>query len=580
MSKMNNKMRLSITIIILVPVFILGALAIFSNTAAISNLKKVNTTAMTISNEHMVNISDLSEIEKELQEIHKKALSHIIATDLDTLIATVAEVRAEQEILDNYLIEYKDNLSEEDAGAYNTIVSNYETMKYEIANLMAFSGNAEKEKAFALANSTIKQCSDEMQRQVEGMMVRAQESASQASDALTAEYNKAVLKNTIIVVLSVIALLITLYSVFILIIRKLIVANHEINDIIRGIDQSEGDLTKRISILSNDEISDLGNGINTFMGKLQSIMKMIIENSRKLEEVVSEVQESVRTSNDSASDLSAVTEELSATMQEVGHSATIINQNADSVRSEVEMIADKSNSINEYSKRMKENADKMELDAKTNMQETSTKVQEILEVLNQAIADSKSVEQVNGLTNDILKISSQTNLLALNASIEAARAGEAGKGFAVVADEIRQLAASSRQTANRIQEINSVVINAVHNLAGHSNNLVEYMTDSILPEFENFVTSGEQYRDNATYIEGVMNEFTTKTDDLKRAVDEIAASIETITDAIEDGARGVTGAAESTQVLVTDMENISNRMEENQLIAAALQKETDVFKNF
>ena len=580
MSKMNNKMRLSITIIILVPVFILGALAIFSNTAAISNLKKVNKTAMTIADEHMVNISELSEIEKELQEIHKKALSHIIATDLDTLIATVAEVRAEQEILDNYLIEYKDNLSEEDAGAYNTIVSNYETMKYEIANLMAFSGNAEKEKAFALANSTIKQCSDEMQRQVEGMMVRAQESASQASDALTAEYNKAVLKNTIIVVLSVIALLITLYSVFILIIRKLIVANHEINDIIRGIDQSEGDLTKRISILSNDEISDLGNGINTFMGKLQSIMKMIIENSRKLEEVVSEVQESVRTSNDSASDLSAVTEELSATMQEVGHSATIINQNADSVRSEVEMIADKSNSINEYSKRMKENADKMELDAKTNMQETSTKVQEILEVLNQAIADSKSVEQVNGLTNDILNISSQTNLLALNASIEAARAGEAGKGFAVVADEIRQLAASSRQTANRIQEINSVVINAVHNLAGHSNNLVEYMTDSILPEFENFVTSGEQYRDNATYIEGVMNEFTTKTDDLKRAVDEIAASIETITDAIEDGARGVTGAAESTQVLVTDMENISNRMEENQLIAVALQKETDVFKNF
>ena len=577
---MNGKKRLSITIIILVPVFILGALAIYSNIAAINNLKRVNSTAVTISDEHMVNISQLSNIEKELQEIHKKALSHIIATDLDTLIATVAEVRAEEEILDGYLIEYKNSLLEADAAAYDSLVKNYETMKYEIANLMAFSGNAEKETAFALANGTIKQCSDEMQRQVEIMMEYAQQSATQASEALTAEYSKAVFKNTVIVVLSVVALFITLYSVFILIIRKLIVANHEINDIINGIDQSQGDLTKRISILSNDEIADLGNGINTFMGKLQSIMKMIIENSRKLEEVVSEVQESVRTSNDSASDLSAVTEELSATMQEVGHSATIINQNADSVRSEVEMIADKSSSINDYSKKMKENADKMESDAKTNMQETSTKVQEILEVLNQAIEDSKSVEQVNGLTNDILNISSQTNLLALNASIEAARAGEAGKGFAVVADEIRQLAASSRETANRIQEINGVVINAVHNLAGHSNNLVEYMTDAILPEFENFVSSGEQYRDNATYIEGVMNEFTAKTDDLNRAVDEIAKSIETITDAIEEGARGVTGAAESTQVLVEDMENISNRMDENQQIAAALQKETDVFKNF
>ena len=577
---MNGKKRLSITVVILVPVFILGVLAIFSNITAISNLKRVNMTAVTISDEHMVNISQLSDIEKELQEIHKKALSHIIATDLDTLIATVAEVRAEEEVLDKYLVEYKDSLIEADASAYDTLVSNYETMKYEIANLMAFSGNAEKEQAFALANGTIKQCSDEMQRQVEIMMESAQESASQASDALTAEYNGAVLKNMIIVGLSVTALLITLYSVFVLIIRKLIVANREINDIINGIDQSQGDLTKRISILSNDEIADLGNGINTFMGKLQSIMKMIIENSRKLEEVVSEVQESVRTSNDSASDLSAVTQELSATMQEVGHSATIINQNAESVRSEVEIIADKSNSINDYSRKMKENADTMESNAKSNMQETSTKVQEILEVLNQAIEESRSVEQVNELTNDILSISSQTNLLALNASIEAARAGDAGKGFAVVADEIRQLADSSRATANRIQEINGVVTNAVQNLAGHSNNLVEYMTNSILPEFENFVSSGEQYRDNATYIEGVMNEFTAKTDDLKRAVDEIATSIETITDAIEEGARGVTGAAESTQVLVGDMENISNRMEENQQIAAALQKETDVFKNF
>lgn len=577
---MNGKKRLSITIVILVPVFILGVLAIFSNITAISNLKRVNMTAVTISDEHMVNISRLSNIEKELQEIHKKALSHIIATDLDTLIATVAEVRAEEEILDTYLVEYKDSLIEASATGYDTLVSNYETLKYEIANLMAYSGNAEKEKAFALANDTIKKCSDEMQHQVEIMMESAQESASQASDALTDEYNKAVFKNMIIVGLSVIALLITLYGVFILIIRKLIVANREINDIINGIDQSQGDLTKRISILSNDEIADLGNGINTFMGKLQSIMKMIIENSRKLEEVVSEVQQSVRTSNDSASDLSAVTQELSATMEEVGHSATIINQNAESVRSEVEIIADKSNSINDYSRKMKENADAMEANAKSNMRETSTKVQEILEVLNKAIEESRSVEQVNGLTNDILNISSQTNLLALNASIEAARAGDAGKGFAVVADEIRQLADSSRATANRIQEINGVVINAVQNLAGHSNNLVEYMTNAILPEFENFVSSGEQYRDNATYIEGVMNEFTAKTDDLRRAVDEIASSIETITDAIEEGAKGVTGAAESTQVLVGDMENISNRMNENQQIAADLQKETDVFKNF
>ncbi len=577
---MNKKRRISIKIILLIPVFVLGIVAIISNVQAISNIGMVNETAVEIASDHMVNISELSDIQKTTQAVHKLALSHIIAIDLDTLIEIVGQVNAQEAVLEGYFEEYGESLQEMDSAAFDQLVANYTDMKYEIENLLAFSGNNEKETAFALANGLIKQYSDGMQNEIDIMVEKARSSASVASEQLTTAYNAALRRNVMFIGVCVLAILMTFYSVFILVIRKLTITNHQIHDIIEGIDKKEGDLTKRISILSNDEIADLGNGINIFMEKLQRIMKMIIANSQKLEKVVDEVQQSVRTSNDSASDLSAVTQELSATMQEVGHSAGVINQNADSVRSETEMIAERSSSINDYSKQMKENADKMESNARQNMEETSVKVDEILTELNQAIEDSKSVEQVNGLTNDILNISSQTNLLALNASIEAARAGEAGKGFAVVADEIRQLAASSRNTANRIQEINGIVTNAVHNLAGNANNLVEYMTEAILPEFKNFVDSGVQYRKNAAYIESVMDEFNTKTDALKRAVDEIAGSIGTITDAIEEGARGVAGAAESTQMLVEDMDNISSRMEENQQIAGALQKETDVFKNF
>lgn len=176
-----------------------------------------------------------------------------------------------------------------------------------------------------------------------------------------------------------------------------------------------------------------------------------------------------------------------------------------------------------------------------------------------------------------MSISSQTNLLALNASIEAARAGEAGKGFAVVAEEIRQLADSTRDTANRIQDINAVVTGAVHNLADHSNNMVTYMREDILPEFETFVTTGGQYKEDAAYIEGVMNEFAEKTDELKTVMAEITGSIHSITNAIEEGVKGVTGAAESTQVLVEDMDHIAKRMGENSEIAGDLKEETAIF---
>ena len=496
------------------------------------------------------------------------------------MVTLVDEIRKEESTVKEYLDAYKQYVSSDDEAFYKQLLSDYEGMNYEIANLMAYSANTQNEAAYALANGAISDYSNSMQNEIDTMVANANVGSEQAKVQLSVTYHAAILRNTVTIIISIVSLLAALFCVFYLVIRKLSIANKELNSIIKGVEQGQGDLTRRVSILSNDEISDLGNGINTFMDKLQNIMKMIIQNSNEMEVVVNEVQESVKASNDSASDLSAVTEELAATMQEVGNSAGAINGNADSVRSEVDNIAEKSNSINNYSKEMKNNADQMESNARNNMKETGAKVKEILDVLNRAIEDSKSVDQVNSLTNDILSISSQTNLLALNASIEAARAGEAGKGFAVVAEEIRQLADSSRQTANRIQEINGVVTEAVHNLSGNANNLVEYLNESILPEFENFVNSGVQYRENATYIQSVMDEFTEKTDALKRATDEIANSISTITDAIEEGAKGVNGAAESTQLLVVDMEKISKRMDQNQKIAAALQKETDVFTNF
>ncbi|MCI5712162.1 MAG: methyl-accepting chemotaxis protein [Lachnospiraceae bacterium] len=576
----NEKKRVSISVLALIPVFLLGIVTILSNISAITNISNVNATAEKIAGEDIVNITELNELQSEAQTIHRLCLSHIIATDFDTMLSLIEEIRSHEVIFEEYYAQYEENMQKLDSEAYKDLISNYESMKYEIENVLAYSGNSEKQAAYTLANNEIANYSNAIQTSISDMMNEAYTSATQEKEELNSRYKSALTSSWIFIVVSIGTVLVALYMVVFLIIKKLKTANGEINDIISGIDKKQGDLTKRVSILSNDEIADLGIGINTFMEKLQTIMKVIIENSRRLEMVVDEVQDNVRTSNDSASDLSALTEELSATMTEVGNSVGVINDNANAVRDEVEEIAEKSNEISNFSNEMKQQADSMEESARSNMEETGSKVNEILSVLNQAIEDSKSVDQVNSLTDDILNISSQTNLLALNASIEAARAGEAGKGFAVVADEIRQLADSSRETANNIQEINSVVIQAVHNLSENANTLIVYLNEKILPEFENFVQSGAKYKQNATFVESTMKDFSEKTVDLKQAVNEIAASINTITTAIEEGARGVTGAAESTQVLVEDIENIANRMDENQAIAEGLQKETEVFTKF
>ena len=575
-----NKKRTSLKALILVPVFILGILSVLSNVMAVNNIRKVNRNASRIADDCMNSISELSAIENETQSIHKLGLSHIIATDLNTMISIVEEMQTEQETLELELEDYRKYVEPEDESSYETVVSNYETMKYELGNLMAYSALGKNTEAYALANGAVSESSMAIQNEINVMKEHANTAASDAREKLSDVYLGALVSNGIIIAISVTLLMVALYCVIRFVIKPILATNKDIRDIISGIDKGEGDLTRRVAVLSNDEIADLGNGINLFMDKLQQILKMIIENTNHMENVVREVGESVATSNDSATDLSAMTEELSATMQDVGHSVSVINNNTENVRGDVEMIAHKSGEINEFSKEMKANADKMESDARNNMDKTNETIGIILEGLGKAIEDSHSVGQVTSLTDEILNISSQTNLLALNASIEAARAGEAGKGFAVVADEIRGLADSSRETANRIQQINSVVVAAVNNLSDNANELVGYIQNAILPEFEAFVESGVKYRDNASYIENAMQEFTAKTDMLKKNIDEIALSISAITTAVDEGAEGINGAAKSTQNLVEDIVNISDKMNENKVIAQTLQKSTHVFANF
>lgn len=575
-----NKKRTSLKALILVPVFILGILSVLSNVMAVNNIRKVNRNASRIADDCMNSISELSAIENETQSIHKLGLSHIIATDLNTMISIVEEMQTEQETLEQELEDYRKYVEPEDESSYETVVSNYETMKYELGNLMAYSALGKNTEAYALANGAVSESSMAIQNEINVMKEHANTAASDAREKLSDVYLGALVSNGIIIAISVTLLMVALYCVIRFVIKPILATNKDIRDIISGIDKGEGDLTRRVAVLSNDEIADLGNGINLFMDKLQQILKMIIENTNHMENVVREVGESVATSNDSATDLSAMTEELSATMQDVGHSVSVINNNTENVRGDVEMIAHKSGEINEFSKEMKANADKMESDARNNMDKTNEAIGIILEGLGKAIEDSHSVGQVTSLTDEILNISSQTNLLALNASIEAARAGEAGKGFAVVADEIRGLADSSRETANRIQQINSVVVAAVNNLSDNANELVGYIQNAILPEFEAFVESGVKYRDNASYIENAMQEFTAKTDMLKKNIDEIALSISAITTAVDEGAEGINGAAKSTQNLVEDIVNISDKMNENKVIAQTLQKSTHVFANF
>lgn len=574
--KVKGKKKLS-TKLILIPVFVVGFVSVISSGLSLKNLSKVNDAASQIVDTSMVGTEMLNDIEMETVNIHTLALAHIISTDLSSMIDIVSEVRNHEEKLKQLLDDYNPYVTLETKRNYRIICENYTSLVKECGNVMAYSAAGKNEEAYKTANGSIAKYSNNIEKAISSMREHVNSVTQEERKSLESTYRASVVTCTFTIAISIIALLFVVFAVVTMVIKPLLRTQKEINGIIVNIDNKKGDLTQRVTPINNAEVDAVGKGINVFMTKLQAIFKAVVTNSARMERVVDDVRQSVQTSNSSVSDLSALTEELSATMQDISENASVINTNTDNVAKEVELIAEKTDELTGYTKDMKAHAQSMESVARTNMESTDRKVSEILEVLQKAIEDSNSVKQVNSLTNDILNIASQTNLLALNASIEAARAGEAGRGFAVVASEISQLAAASQEAANNIQRINAVVTNSVNNLSDNANGLVSYINDLILPEFERFVESGVEYNDKASFIEGTMTDFKEKTDSLKQSMLEISSSINTISHAINEGVNGVVSAADSTQLIVEDMDNISHKMDENYEIADSLKKETSIF---
>lgn len=573
----KKKRKSSIKTWLFIPLLLLAVLVISNNIISITSLKNVNSQAITISDNYLTGITELADIQSMVKSIHNMALSHIVTDDAYTMIELVNSIKNDELSLDAELEDYQKYLNDSDTKSYDVLIGNYGGFKDCIANMVALSADNRKNDAFKVANVDLKNYSDNVYSIIESMVNTSKEAATSAKKELQNIYNLSSTINIASVAICIAAILVAIFVVLRKIITPITNAERELTTIINDIEERHGDLTKRITIYSNNEIAALGNGINSFIEKLQSIFGMVSESSNKMDNITGEISERIVNSTGSVNGLSAFTEELSATMTEIGNNTNAINNNAASVNEEVNTIAQKTVEINSYSKKMKSHAEHLENTARTNMEMTKEKVSQILLVLNKSIEDSKSIDQISNLTDNILNVADQTTLLALNASIEAARAGEMGKGFAVVASEISHLADESSETASHIQTINNVIIEAVHNLAAHSNDLVEYLNSSIMHDLEIFVQAGNEYKQNATYIENVMGQFEMRTDALKVSVSEIADAINSISISIDEGIGGVASTSENLNEIATDIENISKEIEHNREIAGVLKKETEVF---
>ena len=355
-------------------------------------------------------------------------------------------------------------------------------------------------------------------------------------------------------------------------------AGETINSMIEKLENNEGDLTERVPVTTKDEVGQLANGINAFIESLQMTIIQIQKQSVSLDKTVEAMSGHIENSNENAGNVSAVMQELSARMEEVSASLSQITTGAQEVLGAAQFIKDEVEQGNGFVDQVKNRAVDVNSYVKESKVNTNQMISEIGGQLESAIENSKSVNQINALTGEILNISSQTNLLALNASIEAARAGEAGRGFAVVADEIRVLADSSRETANNIQVISKNVTEAVEELAKNAGDMIEYINGHVLTDYDTFENIAGQYHKDAENMAYMLSQFLESSENLKGVMDHMVVSIDGISGAIEESTQSTSTAADSAGMLVLAMQDISREAQDNRKVSGKLRKEVEKFK--
>lgn len=564
---------------VLIPVVCLVVVALLSSWIGHQNLTSMYRASNEITSVYMEKTAQLNEISDKFKEMEILAYSMCVTKSTNDRASMLEQSAATKEEI-NGLLDKLDQMSvtEDEKSRVQTIRTYYEGFTDAYQKVTDSIENGNKTQAQEYCNLELFKAANKLSDALNSYI----EFYNTDVDTVVANqgnvYKQGIYANLIVVGLIIVMLVASLYTTIFKVVKPIKKTSKELKVIVKDMQSGHADMTKRVTVKGSDEIAELASGMNVFLDTLQEVLGEIATNSNAIQDVVQNVGKSVDTANTNAYDVSAVMEELSATMEEVSSSATTVTDNISNANDEVISIADDSKAMNDYASTMQERAEQLKQKAVNNQENTSQMIAGIIESLKSAIEESTSVKHVNELTEEILSVSSQTNLLALNASIEAARAGEAGKGFAVVADEIRKLADSTRETANNIQSINAQVTDAVEKLSESANQLVEYIDETIMPDYDSFVKTGEQYRADATYVNSTMDQFEARANSLKEVVIVMKQSVEDISTAIEESAKGIATAAENTNILVENMDKVKAKMETNQQISDKLKAESNRFQ--
>ncbi|MBQ6441266.1 MAG: methyl-accepting chemotaxis protein [Lachnospiraceae bacterium] len=333
-----------------------------------------------------------------------------------------------------------------------------------------------------------------------------------------------------------------------------------------------------IEVRSVDELGLMSTSLNEMYGSNRDVISGIAKYAIDIDESSTRLSVAAAELSEQFASIQTLMNSVNEDMMTTSAATEEVNASTEEVLSNVSLLAGEAEESMQMSKEIQERAAGIEKQSTESSESAIRMTEQFSTRLNQSIENAKVVESISELTDVISNIAEQINLLSLNASIEAARAGEAGRGFAVVATEIGSLAGSTSEAVGKIQDTIAQVQDAFNDLTGAANGLLDFVENTVSPDYRLFVEVAGQYGGDAARFQEKSNNISEMSANIKHIMGEVTEAIQNIAEATQNTTDNSNQIMSSIEVVSDHVESISTMSGQQQEIAENLNTTVGRFK--
>lgn len=352
----------------------------------------------------------------------------------------------------------------------------------------------------------------------------------------------------------------------------------KLNAKVKELASGSGDLTREIDIHTGDELEVIAENMNEFLRQIRKLVKDVARSSDDINVTGEDLYKTVDDNNKIMFGMNSEIEEISANMQESSSASIVLSQNLSESAGQIETFAKDVNVIRERVQEANESAQKSSERVRSNQESALRTIRIMQEKVRKTSNDAKQIEQVRKIAEEIVSIASQTQMLSLNAQIEAARAGAMGAGFAVVATEVGHLSEDIDHAVTEINTINSKALSAVEALTEATEEMIRFITEDVVKDYEAFASLGEEYGNTTDMIRGQMVEIGGKSTEIAQNIAGINESVANIAMTISTTAEGANELAHSTKQISESFEKLKDASRKNTENSESLSEQVKKYK--